>query len=236
MMICFFSDIHGNFDALKAFWNDVQHYHVDLFVFGGDIFGYYYAQEEVLDFLCAHDIKCLLGNHDKLFLDLVNGICDESYLIDRYGASYQDITGRISQKHVEFLGGLGSRYDLNVDGLRLVFVHGSIFSPLDGRIYPDTVIDDLSLYQGVDVVFMGHTHHKLLKKLSCGSLLINPGSIGQQRDGKGCSYIIFDTKTKAYAFHIIKYDVLRLIDEIKAHHEEKMTESRLIEVLLRGKK
>ena len=233
MKICFFSDVHGNIEALKAFWHDASLFSIDLFVFGGDIFGYYYHQNEILDFLRENGITCLLGNHDKMFLDLLDGKIDESYLVNRYGSTYRNIANNIPKKHIDFLRKLESRYDLSADGLHLAFVHGSLQDSLNGRIYPDTVIKDFSAYEGIDFVFTAHTHHKLIKILPCGTTLINPGSIGQQRDGKGCSYVIFDTKSKEYSVHIIEYDINKLIKEIKSKHEESEMEKKLIEVLLR---
>ena len=220
-------------EALNSFWKDVRQFKVDMFVFGGDIFGYYYHQIEVMDFLLKNKIKCLLGNHDRMFLDLLEGKIEERYLINRYGSSYKDIKNRVPQKYIDFLYGIRSRYDLIVDGLNLVFVHGSLSDPLNGRVYPDAKYDDLALYDGIDVVFMAHTHHKLIRNLPNGTLLMNPGSIGQQRDGKGCSYCIFDTNTREYAVNTIEFDTEKLITEIKKHNERKDMELRLIEVLFR---
>ena len=235
MKICFFSDIHGNIEALNSFWENVRQFNVDMFVFGGDIFGYYYHQIEVMDFLLENKINCLLGNHDRMFLDLLEGKIDEQYLVNRYGSSYKDIKNHVAQKYIDFLYGLKSRNDFKVDGLNLAFVHGSLLDPLNGRIYPDAKFDDISIYDGIDVVFMAHTHHKFVKKLHNGTLLINPGSVGQQRDGKGTSYCIFDTNTLEFALNVFEYDKEKLISEIKSRNEEKDMELRLMEVLLRKK-
>ena len=77
------------------------------------------------------------------------------------------------------------------------------------------------------------THHKLIKKTKNGTILVNPGSIGQQRDGKGCSYVIFDSKTRQIVFYEVNFEIKALVAEVKAHQEDSCLEKKLIEVLYR---
>ncbi|MEZ3434740.1 MAG: metallophosphatase family protein [Lachnospiraceae bacterium] len=235
MKIVFFSDAHGNQYSVGKFFSQIKLFDKDLVIFGGDIFGYYYGQLEVLSMLRENNCLCLLGNHDHLFLDLVEGKIDEDYLVRRYGSTYKGIVDRIPEEYIRYMYTLKYRYDLEVDGMHLVFVHGSIDNPLKGRVYPDTNIDSLALYYGTDYVFMGHTHHKLIKELPNGTILVNPGSIGQQRDGRGCSYVIFDTKKRNCSIQRIDYDKEKLINEVKSHHETEEMENRLMEVIYRNK-
>ena len=247
MKIAFFSDAHGNQYSIREFFRKLNIGNnsednrdnkdnvvdsVDLLIFGGDIFGYYYGQNEILSTLRRQKkCICLLGNHDKYFLDLVDGKIEEDYLVERYGNSYRNIVTRTSDCDLNFLRSLKSRYDVYEDDLHLVFVHGSIDDSINGRVYPDTQIDDLAPYDGIDYVFMGHTHHKLFHQLRNGTFLINPGSIGQQRDGKGCTYAVFNTETEECKFLEVSYDKDMLVSDIYAHKEVEEMEQRLIEVL-----
>ena len=149
------------------------------------------------------------------------------------GSTYQSVVDHISQRNIAFLSTLESQYFINVDGLNIAFVHGTIDNPLNGRIYPDTKIEDETKYSKLDYVFCGHTHHKMTRVLSCGTVLINPGSIGQQRDGKGCTYVLFDSVSKKFSFKEIMFNREKLVEEIKAHRESEDMEKRLIEVLYR---
>ena len=66
-----------------------------------------------------------------------------------------------------------------------------------------------------------------------GCTIVNPGSAGQQRDGKGCSYVLFDTALRSFSFRSIPFEPESLIADIyRAEHDRKMRE-KLIEVLLR---
>ena len=235
MRIVFFSDAHGNQYSVKNFFKTMDIEKPDIIVFGGDIFGYYYGQPEIISMLRNSNCVCLLGNHDQFFLDLLDGKSDEDYLVGRYGSTYHNVKQRIRDEDVRFIRSLKSRFDMMVDGLSLTFVHGSVLDPLNGRVYPDTVIEDLNNYQGIDYVFMGHTHHKLLKTLSNGTVLLNPGSIGQQRDGEGCTFGVFDSINRTWKTVEVEYDRDALVAEIKCHIESEQMNERLVEVLFRKK-
>lgn len=233
MKIIFFSDAHGNRYAVDRFFEDIKTTVYDMVIFGGDVFGYYYDQEYILNVLKKKNIHCLLGNHDRMFLDLMEGKRNESVLVKKYGNSYKDIELKISKENINFLYSLHSIYEVNIDDLNLAFVHGSLDDALNGRIYPDTEIEDLSAYEKFDFVFTGHTHHKMIKKLGNGCTIINAGSIGQQRDGKGCSYVIFDTMNRPWDFRVCEYSRDKLLRDINENEKTEAMKKQLIEVLLR---
>lgn len=231
MKIVFFSDIHGNQYAYNSFLDSMNIIAPDLVIFGGDIFGYYYGQEEIISDLKNRGYVCLLGNHDKMFLDCLDGKLSQDYLVDRYGNSYREIEKKISNDNVDFIRNLQSQYILKKDGLKMYFAHGAMSDPINGRIYPDTDVTQNEEYRGFDFAFLGHTHHQMIKQ-TFGCRIINPGSLGQQRDGKGCKYLIFDTNSREYMFKIIEYDRDALVKEIVRNDNGIMRE-KLIEVLFR---
>lgn len=235
MKIIFFSDAHGNQYAVEQFFQQIKQMEYDRIIFGGDVLGYYYGAEQIINMLRQQKVHCLLGNHDRMFLDVLEGKRSEASLIARYGSSYQNIETRISKENIAYLYSLQSRYDMETDGLHLTFVHGSVENPLDGRIYPDTILEQCELYVGIDYVFAGHTHHKMVKELACHTTIINPGSIGQQRDGKGCSFLIFDTITREASLHVVSYDRTKLVAEIESNDTGIMAD-KLKEVLFRTPK
>ena len=115
-----------------------------------------------------------------------------------------------------------------MDGERILIVHGSERSPLCGRWYPDSDIDiDSTKY---DVIFCGHTHYSMVRRQG-DTQIINPGSLGQPRDGKGFAYGVFDTKTRSWEAHTVKPDMDFLLRQIEENdHENPYLKS----VLLRG--
>lgn len=230
MKIIFFTDAHGNGYAIDEFFKDIKNVNADLIIFGGDIFGYYYQQEYIINKFKDNNVKCLLGNHDRMFLELLQNKLDEKMLVKKYGNSYKNIKDKISQESVNFFKKLHTSYKMEVDDLKLFFTHGSLNDNINGRIYPDTMIENPDIYCEYDYVFLGHTHHKMQRKIR-NTIIINPGSIGQQRDGKGCSYIVFDTLLREIEFKVVKYDKDRLKFDIKKNEKCKKMKGKLLEVL-----
>ncbi len=240
MKICFFSDIHGNLLAFDAFIRDVKRRNADLFIFGGDVFGYYYHGKEILERLrkaCLNscflggELVCLLGNHDKYVLDVLDGIKSEQELVKKYGNSYLGINYGITSEIEKHIRELQPEFKMEKDGLRLGFFHGGPSDPLEQRIYPDArFTGEESFLKEYDFIFCGHTHHKTdLKFGNCR--IINPGSLGQQRDGKGCSYIMFDTETSGYDIFTVEFDRAALKREIDENETNPEISIRLKEVL-----
>ncbi len=216
MKICVFSDIHGNMAAFQQMLL-AEKQNINRFYFLGDIFGYFCEQSLVIDTLMnlknAYSIK---GNHDNNY---ILALQDESYkkqMIEKYGMSYD---WQLSCVQLEYIQSLPEHMESIVDGLRIGFFHGGPNDFLEQRIYPDTVLLDESFKEKYDYVFVGHTHYRFYKKFG-ETYVVNPGSLGQPRDGKGFSYGIFDTKNKSFEFKNIEIDIKRAIENVKALEHE----------------
>lgn len=236
MKICFFSDIHGNGYAFDAFLTEIENRKPDIVIFGGDFAGYYYDADRIISKMRELRFICILGNHDQMLLELLDGKRKMEPLVEKYGRSYEMLAATLQKENEQFLRKLPLYYEMEADGLKLGFFHGSPRNFQNDRIYPDTEILDkkeLELLENYDYVFTGHTHHKLVKRFG-KTILINPGSAGQQRDGKGTSYVLFDTKSREWEICSFSYDVDRLerdIDRLEGDSPER--KARLKEVLRR---
>ncbi len=214
MKYVFFSDLHGNKYAFESFLQWIQTSEVDHCYFLGDVFGYYYYQNEILDLLRGNKgITCLLGNHDQYFLELLKNAELEGSLVLKYGNSYRGIKNKISEENINFLKKLPTHLSLKVNNKTLSLYHASPKDYLEERVYPDTMIENESDYAGNDYVILGHTHHKMVKKIN-GTTILNPGSLGQQRDGKGISALILDLNADQYEFITFEYDIDKLVEDI----------------------
>lgn len=229
MKIIFFSDIHGNKYVLQPLLDSIEKENADKVIFCGDIFGYYYYQNEIIDIFKKQNFIMLLGNHDKNFLDIIDGNANTQGLIEKYGNSYKNIENKISIDNTKFLRELKSQYEMNIDNLRIGVFHGSPYDSLNGRVYPDTNIRQQKKYERYDYVILGHTHHKMEKKIN-STIILNPGSIGQQRDGQGCSYLVLDTKEREHFFKIIEFNIDFLVKDIDKYDDGNL---KLKEVLYR---
>lgn len=229
MRIAFFSDIHGNKYVVNPFLESIKAEKVDKIIFCGDIFGYYYYQNEIIDMFRQQKFVVLLGNHDKNFLDIIEKRSNAQEFVEKYGNSYADIVKRISKENIAFLRTLKPYYEFQVGLFKIGVFHGSPYDNLCGRVYPDTEIIEKERYIKYDLVVLGHTHHKMVRYME-NTLIINPGSIGQQRDGSGCSYVLFDTQDYSVRFNIVDYNIGLLISDIETLDRNNC---KLKEVLLR---
>lgn len=222
MKLIFFSDIHGNNHAFDAFIKSLPvNKNEYSLVFLGDFIGYYYGANEIIDYCRKNNIYCLLGNHDQYFLDILDGKRGLEGYVKKYGHSYQIALNKISKENISFLRQLDKNKTLTSSNKKAYICHGSPLDNLEGRIYPDT---DLSVFEaavkGFDYVVTGHTHHKMVRKYGSTTFL-NPGSLGQQRDGKGCSYMVLDLEKDAHAFHVVDYSITDLEDEIDLYDADR---------------
>lgn len=229
MKLCIFSDIHGNQYAFNSFIKEIYKRDIDHFYFLGDVFGYYYGQNECLDILrdMPH-LTCIRGNHEVLYYDALKNPIMQVECMKKYGSSYGRIND-ISEDNKKFLSTWIDMFEIEMDGIKIGFFHGSPRQFQVGRVYPDTIIDDMVEFAKYDVVFLGHTHHKMHRKYR-NTEIYNPGSLGQQRDGKGCSYTIYDTFSKKASWHTVQYDIEALANEVRENDSDKL---RFIEVLYR---
>lgn len=236
MRLCFFSDIHGNGYAFDAFLKEMEVKKPERIVFGGDFAGYYYDSDRIISKMRELGIFCILGNHDRMFLELLDEKRNLNQLVPRYGNSYTLLTGGIGKENETFLRELPEYLEMEADGLKLGFFHGSPRNFLNDRIYPDTEItrkEELASFEKYDYIFCGHTHHKLVKRFG-KAVLINPGSAGQQRDGKGTSYVLFDTAEEQWEICSFSYDRESLAADIERFDgEDEERSNRLKEVLFR---
>ena len=120
----------------------------------GDVFGYYYEYEEVINFLKRNYVKCILGNHDKMAIDVLLG--EQSNLTDlvtMYGSGYNQI---ISSRdfYLEYLCQLDTHYEEIFNNKKVLMVHGSPTDELHGRIYPSTRLE-VGEWQDYDLYFCG---------------------------------------------------------------------------------
>jgi putative phosphoesterase len=215
MKLIIFSDIHGNNHAFYAFLKSLPtQYEQYNLLFLGDFIGYYYGANEIISYCREHNISCILGNHDKYFLDILDGALSLEKHVEKYGHSYEIALDTISKENISFLRRLDKNKILTSANKKVYFCHGSPLDNLEGRIYPDT---DLSQFntaaKGFNYIVTGHTHHKMTRSYG-STIFLNPGSLGQQRDGKGCSYMILDLEKDAYSFHTVDYPIAALEEEI----------------------
>ncbi|MGO8762368.1 MAG: metallophosphoesterase family protein [Desulfobaccales bacterium] len=176
MKIALFADIHANFPALEKAIAVSLDEGVEWFMIAGDLVGFYPFPREVIDTVKERlaDRACIVvGNHDQ---KVVTG--------EEFPESFSaTITARwqrsvLDKEQLSFIGGLPQKIYYNINGCQFLIVHGSPRSPLSERIISIEQIKPTN----ADIVVFGHTHRPALMKKD-HALWVNPGSVGQPRDG-----------------------------------------------------
>ncbi|WP_457741531.1 metallophosphoesterase family protein [Thermococcus sp.] len=208
MLIALISDIHSNLEALEAVWDEIKD--ADAFLCMGDLVGYGASPNEVVDFVREQmerrTFLCVRGNHD-------NAIAfGADWAFNPYARQAVRWHQRVmTTGNLEFLRQLPIRQLFTDDtGRSYLLIHGSPRAPLDEYLFPwlpESEFKVVLSYVRQDDLLLGHTHVPMLKVVE-GRRIINPGSIGQPRDGDWrASYALLDTETGEVTFHRVEYNV-----------------------------
>ena len=190
---------------MQACISELQKHRVGKIYFLGDAVGYFPLADEIVTILRHHEIPCLLGNHDAMLC----GMLPLDPAKDRiYGL--EALARRLDPALKEEISRWPTRRVVDIDGKRLLLVHGSPRDDLNEYIYPNT---DLSWAASIeaDAVFMGHTHIPFIRPTN-GVLIVNVGSCGLPRDiGNRAACAVFDTQTGNAEILRIPFDTDQLL-------------------------
>lgn len=211
MRLGILSDIHSNYFALKSVIDEAKKESLDGYIILGDIFGYYPWAIETYNLIREIDIfKIIKGNHDMI-------ITEESFEIeiDYWEMAQENKKSLLSiyPESILWLRNLKHYYTFNINNsIECSLFHGTPDDPVNGRYYPDDEKDYNWFPAHNKIIMLGHTHYPLLRKKSNGGYIINPGSVGQPRDGiTDSSWVVFDTIKLAFKFKRTKYDLSKAV-------------------------
>ena len=180
MLIAVLSDIHSNVFALQAVLSDIELAGADEIWFCGDMFGYYPWAADSFRLLQGTEPVAVLGNHDAWVLGAQHAPPHIMGQIARRNA--EDLAANCPAA-LEWLRTLQPARDFERMGWKVTMVHGTPDDPLDGRYYPDDSHPRRWLPRRGQIMILGQTHYPILRGDAQRGLLLNPGSVGQSRDG-----------------------------------------------------
>jgi diadenosine tetraphosphatase ApaH/serine/threonine PP2A family protein phosphatase len=217
------SDIHANLTAFDAVL-EAANGRWDKAVCLGDVVGYGPDPNEVTDRVRAVSVVTIRGNHDMAASGLINA--EDFNPIAR--AAILWTRGQLHPENRKWLEKLPSG-PLPIDGFHIV--HGAIHDEDEYVFAPAQALDSL-LDAPSPVTFFGHTHvqggfalrDNKVEVLHCkpkggnqfadlkiepGSIyLLNPGSIGQPRDGDTrAAFAIADLPNNSVEFWRVTYNI-----------------------------
>lgn len=209
MKICFFSDIHGNYEAFSAGFELILNEHADMYIFLGDICGYYFDTLKIWHELKKiKNLSYLLGNHDSFFLESYKTGKISPQYTKKYGPSLEMLLQECSEDFIKWLQKAKKVYSNKM--LSLMSCHGGPEDYLKQYIYPDSPLPK-SYFR---YIITGHTHYPM-SRLHGEHFYGNPGSIGQPRNGDCPSYAILHTEQKnGWVVRHFTYDRRPLLEKL----------------------
>ena len=210
MKLAIVADIHSNLQALKAVMSETEKAGVDQMICAGDIVGYGANPNE-----CSHIVEeviahAVLGNHE--IAALTN---DTTRMNPHAAAASRWTASALEEGSRKFLRSLEIESRFEADDTRVAMFHGSVGNAID-YVFEDEINEDLVRNSGSDLLILGHTHMPYVKDF--GSMMaINPGSVGQPRDGDPrASFAVLDTDRRSCTVRRVGYDIGGASDAILA--------------------
>ncbi|MCS6955486.1 MAG: metallophosphatase family protein [Candidatus Calescibacterium sp.] len=213
MKIAVISDIHSNKFALEKVLDDIKLNKCDLICCLGDIFGYYPWAYETYELLQEIEEMGLFikGNHDVL----VEKMGENESKLEYYSIALQNREILAKKGYLSWLSHLPISLVFQLKKYKIYLYHGTPNNPLEGRFYPDDNITYDWFPSNKEIILLGHTHYSLIKKIRADSWIINPGSVGQPRDGDTrASWTLLDLTNMSIENRRVEYPIMQAIEEL----------------------
>ncbi len=243
MQVALLADVHANLDALDAVLKDAARHNAAETWHLGDLVGYGPDPDAVVERLTEVGAACVMGNHDAAAAGLLS---TEDF--NQLAATAAEWTARtITAATRDFLRSLPL---VSRDGM-VSRVHGSLREPLWEYLTTNSAARAHFAAQETRLSIVGHTHLPMViheeedGEISAeipeegdivfvrdGRHCINPGGVGQPRDGdpRAC-YALLDLSTGTASFYRVPYD----IEAVQARMRAAGLPEPLIDRLARGR-
>lgn len=238
MKVLFLSDVHANFPALWRALEAARRRGAERVVCAGDLVGFGPHPVEVLRLLKERGVLCIRGNVERKVL----GLLAESprklrKLLPKRNLGPLVWTAlQLGEEERRFLEGLPERLELDLQGHRVLVVHGSPRKDTD-YLFPSLTAAALEARLGgarPDVLVCGHSHLPFTRRVG-GVLVVNCGSAGKPVDGdpRGAFAVAEFQRGRARA-QIVRfaYPVERVVRDLR----ERRAGARGVEAFAEGRK
>ena len=219
MRVAIVSDIHGNRHAFEAVLEAIAASECEQLWCLGDLVGYGADPDACVALARTHATVCLAGNHDLVVCGRLE--LEEFSRGAAVAARWTQAT--IEQPTLDFLTALQPQRDGGVVGLYHASPRDPVWEYVLSALQADMCLDA----QDRRVALIGHSHVALSfwrmpgeaatgqtqaaddeLDLSAGEWLVNPGSVGQPRDGdRRAAWLDLDLARWRAVYHRVEYDI-----------------------------
>ena len=226
MRVAVVSDIHANLHALEAVLDAIDADPPDELWCLGDLVGYGPRPNEAVEIVRTRAQLCLLGNHD---LGVLGRLDLEEFSPDA-ATSATWTQAVLLDENRAFLEGLEPEAKVE----RAELFHASPRDPVWEYVVSEETAQAAFELTVSPLVLVGHSHVALSISLVDGQLngtvapdgtevrledarrLLNPGSVGQPRDGDPrAAWLALDFDAGSARFHRVPYDIAQTQSELR---------------------
>ncbi len=214
------ADIHANLAAFTAVLDDIKSGGgVEEVWCLGDVVGYGPDPHQCIELLCQYNHVCVAGNHDWAAI----GKLDTSGFNPDAATACQWTAQQLIPEDIQYLESLPEVIQRG----EFTLVHGSPRQPIREYLISVSSAKENFAYFQSQFCLVGHSHVPLVFRFSetgaCSfsqfstniglvlaksRLIINPGGVGQPRDGDPrASYAIYDSETRMIRLYRVPYDI-----------------------------
>jgi diadenosine tetraphosphatase ApaH/serine/threonine PP2A family protein phosphatase len=216
--IAVFSDIHANLHALEAVLAEIDREPVDELWCLGDLVGYGPRPNECVDLVRERVAVSLCGNHDLAVL----GTIDIAEFSGDAASAARWTRAVLGDGQRDWLAGLSPTAER--DSAQLF--HGSPRDPIWDYVLSEGVAYSSLAATTAPLVLVGHSHVALALSWDGSTMagglapidttaelpdrrwLLNPGSVGQPRDGDPrAAWLLLDTEAGRASFRRVEYPI-----------------------------
>jgi diadenosine tetraphosphatase ApaH/serine/threonine PP2A family protein phosphatase len=225
MRVAVISDVHANYHALEAALEQIDAARVDAIWCLGDTVGYGPRPNECCETVDARAGLCLVGNHDLVVLGQlsVSDFNDEAAAAAVWTAEVLTPSSRTFLERLEPAA--------RVDGVDLF--HASARDPVWEYVLSEEAARGTFELADAPLVLVGHSHVALALMSDGGEVagglapagtevelkgrwLLNPGSVGQPRDGDPrAAWLLLDLERRFAFFHRVAYSIEETQSEMR---------------------
>ena len=211
MRVAVLSDIHSNYYAFKACYEDAIKCGAEMFIFLGDYVSDLSEPQRTMDLVYEIQSKyptvCLRGNREGYMLDCENG--NSRFTRGSKSGSLLFTYEHLRKKDLEFIRRLKIADTIEIEGVRIEIAHAAMdndryyFDSNDGHTA------DIFPQMKCDYLLTGHSHKQYIQQ-KAGKTIINPGSVGIPQDGtRNPQYALLDVAdgTVSCRFREVSYDM-----------------------------
>ena len=210
------SDIHSNLEALETVIEDAGDF--DLAISAGDIVGYGPDPGGCIETLRRLKARSVSGNHE---VGITTREEPPSHF-NVHAARAVSINRRLlNGNQLLWLKRLPKSLNLDIMGANISVFHGSPSRPTWEYVFPseaEAKAGEFFETTGADLLILGHTHIPHIHRFE-GKLLLNPGSVGQPRDGDPrASYMLVDIEESGIevSHNRTEYDITRVMTRMRS--------------------